>query len=134
MLPIEKYFCINEQCSMYGLAGEGNIVKCGKYSNNTRQLLQCNKCKKRFSEFRNTAFFNSKYSPDTIQAIIVSVAEGNGIRSTARQLGLSKDSVNNIVKKAGQHCELIMSNLLRSLNLDLCQMDELWSFIKKNCS
>jgi hypothetical protein len=44
---------------------------------------------------------------------------------------LSKDSVNAVVLKAGQHVDAIMCNLLRNLHLEECQMDELWSFINK---
>lgn len=131
MLAIEKYFCTNEDCSQFGLRGKGNIVKCGTYGKHKTQLLQCNVCKKRFSENRNTVFFDSKYSPETIRLIIQCVAEGNGVRSTARILNLSKDSVNRIIMKAGHHCQLTLSNLLQSLHLDQCQLDELWSFVQK---
>lgn len=131
MLEIEKYFCVNEHCSHYGLRGKGNIVKCGVYGKVKRQLLQCNVCKKRFSETRNTAFFGSKYSDETIRRIILCVAEGNGVRSTARILELSKDAVNRIINIAGKHCDYVLSNLLQSLTLEQCQLDELWSFIRK---
>ena len=131
MLDIKNYFCINEQCSHYGLRGKGNIVKCGVYGKVQRQLLQCNVCKKRFSETRNTAFFGSKYSDETIRKIVLCVAEGNGVRNTARILGLSKDAVNRIIKIAGDHCDNVLSNLLQSLSLEQCQLDELWSFICK---
>ncbi len=131
MLAKERYFCVNEQCNLYGLHGKGNIVKCGTYGKQKRQLLQCNVCKQRFSETRNTAFFGSKYSAETISSIIMCVAEGNGVRSTARILNLSKDAVNSVIKKAGEHCNIVLSNLLHSLNLEQCQLDELLTFVKK---
>ena len=131
MLDIKNYFCINEKCSHYGLKDQGNIVKCGTYGKSHRQMLQCNVCKHKFSETRNTAFFGTKYSDETIKRIILCVAEGNGVRNTARILGLSKDAVNRIIKIAGEHCDNVLSNLLQSLSLEQCQMDELWSFISK---
>ena len=131
MLDKNQYFCVNEDCSHYGLKGQGNIVKCGVYGKHKRQLLQCRVCRKRFSETRNTAFFGTKYSPETIQQIILSVAEGNGVRSTARMLNLSKDAVNHIILKAGEHCLNVLSNLLHSLSLEQCQLDELWAFVQK---
>ena len=63
--------------------------------------------------------------------IIRSTIEGNGVRSTARILGLSKDGVNKITLKLGEHCQHILSNLLHSLHLEECQLDELWSFVNK---
>jgi len=131
MLDISNYFCINEHCSHYGIKNSGNLIKSGTYGKHKRQMLQCKICKKRFSENHNTAFFGSKYSAKTIRSIIISIAEGNGIRATSRILNLSKDSVNKVVLKAGKHCDFVLDNLLSSLNLDQCQMDELWSFIQK---
>lgn len=131
MLDINQYFCINESCIQYGLRDQGNIVKCGTYGKHDHQLLQCNICKQRFSETRNTAFFGSKYPAKTIQMIIRCVAEGNGVRSTARILELDKNAVNRVIQKVGDHCIHILSNLIHSLQLEECQMDELWSFIQK---
>lgn len=131
MLDINQHFCVNESCVHYGLRGQGNIVRCGTYSKQKRQLLQCRTCKRRFSETRNTAFFCSKYSSKTIQDIILCVAEGNGIRSTSRILKLDKDAVNRVVLKAGEHCFFVLSNLIKSLRLEECQFDELWAFVQK---
>jgi len=131
MLDINQYFCVNESCIHYGIRGHGNIVKSGTYGKHKRQLLQCQTCKKRFSETRNTAFFGSKYPAKTIQMIIRCVAEGNGVRATASVLELDKDAVNRVITKAGKHCVHVLSNLIHSLQLDECQLDELWSFVQK---
>lgn len=131
MLNVNQYFCVNESCIHYGLRGHGNIVRSGTYGKHKRQLLQCQTCKKRFSETRNTAFFGSKYPAETIQMIIRCVAEGNGVRATASILELDKDAVNRVINKAGKHCAHVLSNLIRSLQLEECQLDELWSFVQK---
>lgn len=62
------------------------------------------------------------------------VAEGNGVRSAARILGLSKDSVNHIILKVGEHCQQVLSNLLETLQLEQCQLDELFAFVQKKSS
>ncbi len=131
-LNLDKYFCPNENCKDYGLRSQGNIRKRALYGKDNRLLLYCKTCKKRFSETRCTAFFGSKYPRKTIQDILRVVSEGNGVRATARILGLSKDGVNHIILIAGQHCEKVLSNLLTSLTLTEVQLDELWAFIKKN--
>lgn len=83
---------------------------------------------------QNTIFFNSRYSQETIRKIISCTVEGNGVRATGRILGLSKDGVNKVILKAGTHCQMVLSNLLQSLQLEECQLDELWSFINKKNS
>ena len=135
MLEIKDYFCPNDKCKHYGLRDMGNLMKAGTYtrkaSGEKKQMLKCKVCGYRFSETHGTLFAGSHYSDRTIKSIICCIAEGNGIRSTSRILNLSKDRVNNIVLKAGLHAELLLSNLLRSLHLNECQLDELWSFVNK---
>ena len=135
MVEIKEYFCPNERCKHFGLRDMENLVKAGsytrKYSGEKKQMLQCKICGHRFSETQSTIFAGCHYSEDTIRSIIVSVSEGVGIRATARIQGLSKDRVNKIVLKAGNHAQIMLSNLLHSLHLNECQMDELWSFVKK---
>ena len=139
MLDIKEYFCPNDRCKHYGLRGEGNLMKAGtylrKHSGERKQMLKCRVCGYRFSETHSTIFAGCHYGEQTIRNIIVCISEGNGIRATARIQGLSKDRVNQIVLKAGEYAEKMLSNLLRSLHLNECQMDELWSFVhKKNCT
>ncbi|MDR3327471.1 MAG: hypothetical protein LBT04_05010 [Prevotellaceae bacterium] len=133
MENINDYFCPNENCKCYGLRGQGNLVKAGTYTSKKieKQMFKCNICQTRFSETRNTVFFGSHYTDEQIHNIICCVSEGNDIRATARILGLNKDRVNNVILKAGNYAETVMSNLLKNLYLNECQMDELWSFIKK---
>jgi hypothetical protein len=35
------------------------------------------------------------------------------------------------LERAKNHCQKALSELLKDLNLSECQLDELWSFIKK---
>ena len=132
MLDRNKFFCVNPQCPDYRRRGLGNVLKYGRYGRHKRQMLQCKTCRKTWSETRNAAFFHSRYSSETIEKIIRSVAEGRGIRETARNLNLSKDSVNRIVRVAGEHCRRVLDELLRDLRLEQCQLDELCSFVKKS--
>jgi IS30 family transposase len=80
---------------------------------------------------RSTAFFGLHLSDEKIEQIIHHAAEGVGVRATARLLGLNKDTVNRVILRAGEHCQLVLSNLLRSLKLEETQLDELWAFVKK---
>jgi len=135
MLDIKEYFCPHSSCKCYGLRGYGNLVKAGTYrrkvSGEKKQVFKCIVCGTRFSETQSTIFAGSHYSDQTIKSIILCTAEGNGIRATSRILGLSKDRVNQIVLKAGIYADMMLSNLLQSLHLNECQIDELWSFVQK---
>jgi len=74
---------------------------------------------------------HSNFGKEDIQRIILAIAECNSIRGTARILSYDKDAVNRIVLKAGEHCKKVLEKLIRDLYLNECQMDELWTFVKK---
>jgi transposase-like protein len=131
MIDLTNQFCPNPKCKQYGIRGHGNITTSTRYGKNKTHLLRCRSCNQRFSENRNTVFMHSNYSRETIQRIILAVAECNSIRGTARILSLDKDGVNRIVLKAGEHCKQILEDLIRDLCLTECQLDELWTFVKK---
>lgn len=131
MIDLSNFFCPNLECKDHGVRGHGNITTSTRYGKNKTHLLRCKTCNQRFSENRNTIFIHSNYGRETIKRIILAVAESNSIRGTARILELDKDGVNRIVLKAGEHCKKILENLIRDLCLTECQLDELWTFIKK---
>jgi transposase-like protein len=132
MSEASSAFCPNENCKDYGLQNHGNITVRGKYGKDkTKDLLYCKTCGKRFASTRGTAFFGLHISDEKIEQIIHHAAEGVGVRATARLLGLNKDTVNRVILRAGEHCELVLSSLLRSLKLGEAQLDELWAFVKK---
>jgi len=132
MNEIGDAFCPNKECKDYGLQNHGNITIRGKYGKDkTKDLLYCRTCGQRFASTRATAFFGLHLSDEKIEQIIHHAAEGVGVRATARLLGINKDTVNRVILRAGEHCELILSSLLRSLKLNETQLDELWSFVKK---
>ena len=132
MSNTEDAFCPNKNCMEFGVRNQGNIGKRGKYGKDKkRNLLYCRTCGTRFAATKATAFFGLHLSEDKICQIIHHAAEGVGVRATARLLGIDKDTVNRVILRAGEHCELVLSNLLRSLNMPEAQLDELWAFVKK---
>ena len=132
MTDVSNAFCPNTDCKEYGLQNHGNIAIRGKYGKDKdKDLLYCRTCGKRFASTRATAFFGLHLSDDKIAQIIHHAAEGVGVRATSRLLGINKDTVNRVILRAGEHGEIVLSNLLRSLKLEEAQLDELWAFVKK---
>jgi len=132
MANVENAFCPNKDCKDYGLQNQGNISIRGKYGKDKeKDLLYCRTCGQRFASTRATAFFGLHLPDEKIAQIIHHAAEGVGVRATARLLDINKDTVNRVILRAGEHCEIVLSNLLRSLKLKEAQLDELWAFVKK---
>jgi len=131
-MKLQDAFCHNKDCKDYGIRNQGNISTRGKYGKDKdKQLLYCKTCGTRFSASKATAFFGLHLPDETIRQIIHHAAEGVGVRAAARLLSIDKDTANRVILRAGEHCFLVLSNLLSSLRLSEAQLDELWTFVKK---
>lgn len=131
-LDTHLYFCPNEPCSNYGKVGpDHQIIGAGRYGKHHTQLLKCKVCGKTFSQRRGTPLFDLKADEETFYRTIGCLVEGNGIRATARILGLDKDTVGSWLEKASRHTEAVSRYLMVNLHFEEVQLDEFWSFVKK---
>ena len=129
----KKLACPNEECEKYGVMGEGNISFRNKYGEQPSQnLFRCKCCGKTFSERKGTPFFGFHLPEEKILLILKCLLEGNGTRATARICGVHRDTVTKIIRRFGTHSEQIAQLFLQNYHLKECQLDEMWTFIKKN--
>lgn len=126
-------YCINDACALYQVKGHGNIKLMGHFgTGKLSHQVYCTLCRKSMSERYGTVYFHSPLGPDEIGRIVRCLMEGNGIRGTARITGHSKDTIMRIVARAGNQAKAVMDEMLRELRLTEIQMDEFWTFVKKN--
>lgn len=104
MDDLSRYCCQNSRCPDYGRRGGENLTVCGHYGK-TRpfRLLYCRICKARFSERKGTPLFNSRLPDGQAQAVLAHVAEGCGVRSTSRLVGVHRDTVTRLARLSGEH-------------------------------
>ena len=105
----------------------GESRKFGRFQNANRivQRFQCVRCGKTFSE--SQPLDNVRTEHETVVQIIKLLVEGVGVRATARLTGCQHKTVLNVLETVGQKCERLHDNLVRHLNVDALQIDELWS-------
>ena len=103
------YCCQNEKCKQYKKENTGHIRlaffrkhKCGKVA-----CLRCTECQKRFSERKGTMFYRRRHSEETIDRALKSLAEGTGIRATARIFEVNFKSVLSWAKLGAEHIEKV---------------------------
>ena len=88
-------------------------------------------CKTTFSIRQGTAYLGLR-SDEAIYTIATrALAEGNSIRGTARIVDVDKDLVAAWLDQAACHCMVVTRYFFRNLHLTECQLDELWSFVRK---
>jgi transposase-like protein len=136
--PKPKYLditCPNPKCKQYGKKGLGNVVSNGTYrtrSTGKARLFLCRRCGKAFSSRSGTAFFDLRSPRKKVLMGLRLLAEGLGLRGTSRVLEIKLDTIRRWLATAALHCEQVSDMLVRDLNLSQVQVDELWTFVKKN--
>jgi transposase-like protein len=136
--PKPKYLditCPNPKCKKYGKKGLGNVVSNGTYrtrSTGKARLFLCRTCGKAFSSRTGTAFFDLRSPRKKVLMGLRLLAEGLGLRGTSRVLEIKLDTIRRWLATAALHCEQVSDMLVRDLNLSQVQVDELWTFVKKN--
>jgi transposase-like protein len=128
----EKEYCPNEKCPEYGSVGIGNIILYGK-NRNGRQTLKCKKCGHYFCETRGTIFYNKKRLKESeIILICKLLVEKNSIRSIERITEHHRDTIGNLINDMALHTKQVNDFLLREVKMTDVQLDEFWTYIKKN--
>lgn len=120
-------FCPNPDCPRYGQMGSGLIV----VKSQVRCQWQCNMCGKLFSDQHGTAWLHLHADRDRVCRALKALAEGLSLRATARVFDVDKDDVCHWLDVASQHCARLAATRLKNLPLGECQLDELWSFVRK---
>lgn len=113
MDDLSRFCCQNTDCSLYGQRGQDNLTVCARYGRQQQhRLLYCRRCKYRFSEHKATPLFDSRLPRDKLLAVLQHLADGCGVRQTARLVGVDKDTVVRLSKVAGQHAQQLHDELV----------------------
>ncbi len=113
MDDLSRFCCLNSDCPDHGKRGLGNLTVTSRYGpDKSRRMLRCRTCKARFSERRGTPLFDARLPPEKLVSVLEHVAEGCGVRQTARLTGVSKDTVVRYSLKAGDHAARLHDELV----------------------
>ena len=122
--------CRNKRCERCGKMGsEAALRPHGSDRGETR--LRCAACGHVVSARTGTAYSGVRTDLTQYELAAKLLAEGLGVRATARILERDKDTVNRWLVWLGRHCAEVMAYHFRHLHITECQLDELWTFVKK---
>src|SRR5664280_1771240 len=65
-------------------------------------------------------------------AAISALAEGTSIRSVERMTGIHRDTIMRLGIRVGQGCTELMDGMMRGLNCERLQLDEIWQYVGKH--
>jgi LacI family transcriptional regulator len=109
---LSRFCCQNTACPDHGHRDRGNLSVCMRYGPDPqRRLLYCKTCKARFSERKGTPLFDARLPEGKLLAVLAHLADGCGVRQTARLVGVSKDTVTRLALRAGDHARQLHDEL-----------------------
>jgi IS1 family transposase len=62
-------------------------------------------------------------------SVIAALAEGQSIRATERMFGIHRDTIMRLGVRVGQGCERLLDTMMRDLNCERVQIDEIWGYV-----
>lgn len=126
-----NHYCPNRDCRYFGWVDRGNLRSNGHPNGGRWRQLECVVCQRYFMETTGTIFFGKQTGPETIWRALKALAEGLGIRATARVFEVDPSTVESWLREAAKHMEAVSGYLLYDLHLTQVQIDELWALLGK---
>ena len=126
--------CPHARCKLFGKVGAGTVVSNGTYfvgGARVRKFI-CRHCGKVFNSRARTPFRWLHTPQRKVLMALKLLVKGLSLRGTAEVLEVKLDTVRHWLRKAAQHSDAISRMLIRELKLSQVQVDELWTFVKKN--
>jgi IS1 family transposase len=123
------HFCPAPQCAYRGWLGRGNIRANGPPSGQPWRQLQCVSCQGYFYETHGTLFHGTRSAPELIVRVIACLAEGLGIRGTARVFEVDPNTVLQWLVEAAAQLQAFSRYVLHDVRVTQVQLDELFALL-----
>src|SRR5215471_18748742 len=124
-----SHCCPDPDCSYHGWLGRGNLRSNGHPGGQPGRQLQCVSCHGYFFETYGTIFQGKRSSPELIVRVIACLAEGLGIRGTARVFEIDPNTVLQWLVEAAEQLTAFSAYFLHELHVNQVQLDELYDVL-----
>jgi hypothetical protein len=114
----QAHCCPDPDCAYHGWLGRGNLRANGHPGGQPWRQLQCVACHGYFYETHGTIFHGKRSSPQLIIHVIACLAEGLGIRGTARVFEIDPNTVLQWLGGAAGQLKAFSAYFLHELHLN----------------
>jgi IS1 family transposase len=125
-----RHFCPHNGCDYRGWLGRGNLRANGHPSGGPWRQLHCTACDGFFPEHHGTIFHGKQAEVDLIVRALACLAEGLGIRATARVFEVAPNTVLQWLTEAAEQLRAFSAYFLCDLHLEQLQLDELYAVLR----
>jgi IS1 family transposase len=123
------HFCPHVGCDYQGWPGLGNLRANGHPSGGPWRQLHCTGCDGYFLETHGTLFHGKRVAVDLIVRVIACLAEGMGIRGSARVFEVDPNTVLQWLVEAAEHLQAFARYFLHDMHVSQVQLDELFALL-----
>jgi IS1 family transposase len=124
------HFCPHTDCDYRGWRGLGNLRANGHPSGGPWRQFHCLGCNGFFPEHHGTIFHGKQAVVELIVRVLACLAEGLGIRATARVFEVDPTTVLHWLVEAAEQLRAFSAYFLCALHLEQLQLDELYAVLR----
>ena len=125
-----RHFCPHAGCDYRGWLGLGNLRANGHPSGGPWRQFHCTACEGYFLETHGTLFHGKHAAVELIVRVLACLAEGLGIRATARVFEVAPHTVLQWLVEAAEQLRAFSAYFLCDLHLEQLQLDELYAVLR----
>src|SRR5437870_6021770 len=118
-----QHFCPHAGCDFWGWLGLGNLRANGHPSGGPWRQFHCTSCGGYFLETHGTLFHGKQAAVELIVRVLACLAEGLGIRATARGFEVDPNTVLHWLVEAAEQLRAFSASFLCDLHLEQLQLD-----------
>jgi IS1 family transposase len=124
------HFCPHAGCAYRGWFGLGNLRANGRPSGGPWRQFHCTSCQGYFLETHGTLFHGTQAAVELIVHVLACLAEGLGIRATARVFEVDANTVLHWLVEAAEQLRAFSAYFLCHIHLEQLQLDELYAVLR----
>ena len=121
------HFCPHAGCRYRGWLGRGNLRANGHPSGGPWRQFQCTACAGYVPEHHGTIFHGKQVAVELIVRVLACLAEGVGIRATARVVEVDPNTVLGWLVEAAEQLTAFAHDCLCEVHVHQGQLDELYA-------
>jgi IS1 family transposase len=125
-----RHFCPHTECDYRGWLGLNNLRANGHPSGGPWRQLHCTACDGYFPEHQGTIFHGKQAAVELIVRVLACLAEGLGIRATARVFEVAPNTVLQWLVEAAEQLTAFSAYFLCEVHIKQVQLDELYAVLR----
>ena len=130
VIDTSRHFCPRTGCDYRGWLGLGNLRANGHPSGDPWRQLYCRACKGYFLETHGTILHGKRMAVELIVHVLACLAEGLGIRATARVFAIDPNTVLQWLVEAAEQLQAFSAYFLCDVHVRQLQLDELYAVLR----